>query len=207
MKQKNFLSILLIVSTLLLLNCQTISGILATETPTVTATATTTPTQTPKPTATRRPSLTPTPEAGRYTSPDGSFSFVMPEGWEVTQEDNTIIKISGPEVNNFNPNLVASQTEGEMMLEWWSATFQDDIIANLEGYSLISEDFIQTDSGETCFRWELKSTRQGKTFHHIFYMYESGDWKLIIAYTRLEKAGAEDDVMIEASMRSVIYER
>jgi hypothetical protein len=206
-KQKNIVSILIIIGVLLSTNCQSISGILATETPTITATATATATQTPRPTATRRPSPTPTPEAGRYTSPDGFFSFVMPEGWEVTREDNDIIQISGPEVNNFNPNLVASQVEGMFMLEGWSAMFQDEIMDSLEGYSLISEDFIQTDTGETCFRWEFKTTRQGKAFHHIFYMYESGDWKLVIAYTRLEKAGTEEDAMIEASMRSVIYER
>ena len=49
-----------------------------------------------------------------------------------------------------------------MMLEWWSAIFQGDIIDNLDGYSQISEDFIQTDTGYTCFRWEFTSTRQGR---------------------------------------------
>jgi hypothetical protein len=205
MKQKNILSILFIISILLSTNCQVMSGILATETPTITATTTATPTLTPRPTPTRRPSLTPTPEAGRYTNPDGSFSFIMPEDWEIEDEGDEYTVIRGPAKGGFQPTLLIARISDPMMLELWTASVQDDTIAMMKGYSQISEEFIESDDGDTFFRWEFTATQNGSKYHFTFYMYDPGTWKLVISYMRLEKAGAEDDAMIDASMRSVLY--
>ena len=205
MKQKNILSIPFIIGILISTNCQSISGILATETPTVTATATATATQTPRPTPTRRPSLTPTPEAGRYTSPDGSFSFVMPEDWEIEDEGDEYSVIRGPAKGGFQPTLIIARISDPMMLELWTASAQDDTISVMKGYSQISEDFLETDAGETYFRWEFTATQNGSKYHFVFYMYDAGSWKLVISYMRLDRAGAEDDALVDAAMRSVLY--
>ena len=205
MRQKNFLSILLIISSLLLINCQSISAILATETPTITATATVTPTQTPRPTPTRRPSLTPTPEAGRYTNPDGSYSLVMPEGWEVTNEEGDYSLIRGPARAGFQPSLIIGKITDSATLETWAAEIQDETIGMMKGYSQISEDFIETDAGDSCFRWEFTANQNGVKYHFIFYLFDPGSWKIVITYMRLEKAGEEDDALVDASMRSVLY--
>jgi hypothetical protein len=205
MKQKNFLSFLFIISILLSTNCQVMSGIMATETPTITATTTATPTLTPRPTPTRRPSLTPTPEAGRYTSPDGSYSFFMPEDWDLEDEGDEYTLIRGPAHAGFQPTLIIAKISDSMMLELWTASVQDETISIMQGYSLISEDFIETDDGETFLRWEFTATQNGSKFHFVFYMYDPGSWKLVMTYMRLEKAGGEDDAMIDASARSVLY--
>ena len=143
----------------------------------------------------------------RFTSVDGSYSFVMADGWKVTEENDSMLRVTGPERGGFFPNFVVSQTEDFMMLEFWSATFQDDIKANLGVTTQISEDFITTNAGETCFRWEFKANREGIEYHHIFYMYESGDWKLVVGYTRLENAGEDQDASIDEVMRTVLYSR
>jgi hypothetical protein len=38
-------------------------------------------------------------------------------------------------------------------------------------------------------------------------MYESGDWKIVFGYTRLENAGEDQDAPIDATMRTVQYQR
>ena len=162
-------------------------------------------TPTPRPTAT--PTIMPTEPGDRFTSMDGSFSFVMADGWKVIEENDNLLRVTGPERGGFYPNFVVSQTKDVMMLEWWSATFQDDIKANLGITTQLSEDFIKTDTGETCFRWEFKAIREGIEYHHIFYMYESGDWKMVIGYTRLENAGEDQDAPIDAAMLTVLYSR
>ena len=199
MKQLNLYFILFIIICLILACNQSGTGSTSTSVPpTVVA-------PTPKPTSTPTPN--PTPDETRFTSPDGYYSFIMPEGWELTENDNGFIRISGPSGKKYTPNLVASQTEDLMMLELWSAIFQDAILKNLGDAALISEDFIDTDEGKLYFRWEFQAEQQGDRYHHIFYMYGSGDWKLVIAYTRLENEGAEYDVLIDAAMRSVQYNR
>ncbi len=80
-----------------------------TETPTIpptatkppTATATSTPTQTLTPTPTLTPTITPTPTRTPFPSPtplpegffssDLGFSLILPQSWEVTSEDDTMV--------------------------------------------------------------------------------------------------------------------
>lgn len=168
---------------------------------------TTTPHLTPTPRPISTPTSMPTESGERFTSMDSSYSFVMPTGWTVIEENDNLLRVTGPERGGFSPNFVVSQTKDVMMLEWWSATFQDDIKANLGVTTQISEDFIKTDAGETCFRWEFNAIREGIGYHHIFYMYESGDWKIVFGYTRLENAGEDQDAPIDATMRTVQYQR
>ena len=159
-------------------------------------------------------STTPQPEPAkvglsgeRFTSPDGYYSFTLPDEWELTEEASGFVRISAPSSDGYVPNLVTSQAEGKTVLEFWSATFQDAIIPTMEGYSLISEEFFHTDSEDIYFRWESTSTQLGLMYHHVFYTFESGAWKLVILYTRLEDAGAEWDDAVDASMRSVLFSR
>lgn len=205
MKQKNFLSIFFIISSLLLINCQSISGILATETPTVTATATTTPTQTPRPTPTRRPSLTPTPDAGRFTNSDGSYSFLLPDGWNLDDETDDYALFIGPTRNGIESTLVVGKVTDSTMFEMWTAHVQDDTTELLQSYTLISEDFLETDAGESYFRWEFTARQQGVKLHFVFYMYDTGTWKLVLTYMRLDTASDKDDALIDKTARSVLY--
>jgi predicted secreted protein len=143
----------------------------------------------------------------RYISSDGSWSINLPEGWALNTEDTVYTTISGPGEVGSQPQLMVKQEWSEIVLELWAAAFQQDILASWEGYSRISEDYLQTDAGETCFRWEFNSTHQNALFHHIVYLFESGDWKLVMIYSRFEDIGAEQDASIDAAMRSVQYQR
>jgi len=37
--------------------------------------------------------------------------------------------------------------------------------------------------------------------------YESGNWKLVITYTRPNNAGSENDPMVDAAMQTLRFER
>lgn|GEM_PF-5770460 len=205
MKQKNILSMLFIVGILLSTNCQTISRLMATETPTVTATVTTTPTQTPRPTPTRRPSLTPTPDAGRFTSSDGSYSFLLPDDWDLDDETDDYALFKGPTRNGIEATLVVGKITDSTMFEMWTAQVQDETTALLQGYKQISEDFLETDAGEAYFRWEFTARQQGVKLHFVFYMYDPGTWKLVLTYMRLDSGSNKDDAPIDDTARSVLY--
>jgi len=159
-------------------------------------------------------STTPQPEPAqvglsgeRFTSSDGFYSFLLPDEWELSEETSGFVRISAPTSDGYAPNLVTSQAEDRTVLEFWAITFRDAIITTMEGYSQISEDFLKSDAREMFYRWEATSTQQGLNYHHVFYLFESDAWKLVILYTRLEDAGAEWDDAVDASMRSVLFSR
>ena len=205
MRQKNCFSILFIVSSLLLINCQSISGILATVDPNDHGhgdnhTHADTQTHTDAP-----PQPDPHPGSGAVHQPGWLFSFVMPEDWEIEDEGDEYSVIRGPAKAGFQPTLIIAMISDPTMLELWTASAQDDTISVMKGYSQISEDFLETDAGETFFRWEFTATQNGSKYHFIFYMYDAGSWKLVISYMRLDRAGAEDDALVDAATRSVLY--
>ena len=80
-------------------------------------------------------------------------------------------------------------------------------IAEQENLTTISEDFLVTSEGKDYFRWEFTYTQLGKKVHQVVYFFESGDWTLIIAYTRLADQASEYDALVEESMKTVRYER
>jgi hypothetical protein len=186
-----------------------------TATPTATATATHTPTVTPTPTQTATPTttptITPTPtetrDPNRYYTPDNSFSLVPPDNWQEKEVGLKYPALMGPVVGKVNLNLVFAEESSTFMLAFYSALLQDSVKKVIPNLTQISEDFLTTDEGKEYFRWAITDTQNNIQFHQVFYMYESGDWKLTITYTRSISAGAEYDAAVDAAMKTVLFTR
>ena len=188
-----------------------------TTTPTATVTDTPTPTPTDTPTPTQTYTATPTPtwtatptqttEPNRYTATDGSFSFIPPQGWQPVEFGLAYPAFIGPTLGNFALNLVFMQESSPWPLAMYTAFLQDSVIAIFADYTQISEDFLNTIEGREFFSWEITNTQQGRLFHQVLYCFESGDWKLVITYTRLDNQGAEYDEIVDEAMRTVRFTR
>jgi hypothetical protein len=119
----------------------------------------------------------------------------------------TYSALLGPKVGDFAVNLVFIQEESPFPVAFYSAVVQDSLIGGLQDPKQIQEDFLLTDEGKDYFRWEITHVQQGVTYHQVLYFFESGDWKLVITYTRLNDQGAENDALVEAAMKTVRYRR
>ena len=188
-----------------------------TNTPTQTATATLTPmpSETSTPTPTETPSQTPTntqtptstPDPSRYYAPDNSFSLVAPEGWDPEEIGMAYPALVGPNVGEFTVNMLFVQEESPFPMAMYAAFVQDAVVESFQDLNQISEEFLFTDEGKDYFRWEVTNIQQGKTYRQVFYFFESGDWKLVVTYTRPSNTGAENDELVEESMKTVQYKR
>jgi hypothetical protein len=186
-----------------------------TYTPTSTSTLTPTPTETPTPTVTSTPTQTPTitptatntPDPNRYYSPDQSYSFVALEGWEPVNIGLAEPALLGPKVGEFTVNLVFIQEESPFPVAFYAAQVQDSLAESLKNYVQVSEDYLTTVEGKEYFRWEFINTQQGTSFQQVLYFYESGDWKLVVTYTRPKDQGAENDALVDESMNTMQYTR
>lgn len=197
---------MLVIISVVLTGCQVAPSAAASPTLSATPTVAQPPGNTPRPSATVKPNEISLGDDERFASPDGTFSFPLPEGWEFISQGDGFFRFSGPGSGSNAPSLVISQMQDQWPFEMWTAMFQDDIAESLNEVDRSSEDFLATEDGQTYFRWEFSAVREGNTYHHIFYMYGSGDWKLVFGYTRPEKSGVENDTAIDTAMQAVIYE-
>ena len=195
-----------------------------TETPTPTATATATatstaiPTETPTPTwtatktkpSTKTATPTQTHDPNRYYAPDDSYSLIPPVGWTPADMGLDYPGLIGPTVGNFNLNLrFIRENTASFKLAYevfaYAAFVQESLKEKLQDLSQISEDFLTTDEGKDYFRWEFTDTQEDVIYHHVFYFYASGDWKLVINYTRPRNQGSEYDTEVDDAMKTVRF--
>lgn len=113
----------------------------------------------------------------------------------------------GPSVGGFTPNLVIVQEEVNFPMAFYSAVIQDSFAEIFQDLTSIREDFLSTEEGKDYFRWEVTNVQQGELLRQIFYFFESGDWKLMVTFTRPNNAGAAYDELIDEVMQTVKYER
>jgi len=113
----------------------------------------------------------------------------------------------GPQLGTTMLTLNFYQEEVEFPLAFYTAIFQDSFSQEIADFDTISEEFLATSEGLEYFRWEFEAIIDGKSVHHIFCFFESGDWKLIISYTRLRSLGAEYDALVDEAMQTVRFER
>jgi hypothetical protein len=168
-----------------------------TSTPTLTPTATKTPTSTPSPTSTQDPN--------RYYPPDNSFSLVIPAGFQTSDIGLKYPALIGPQVGNINQNMVFTPDTSPMPLAFYSATVQDSVTGSIPNVNSIKEEFLETSSGIQFFYWIIEDTQQGVKVRQIFYIFENGDWKLNIIYTRQPGEAPEQDALIDASIDTIQF--
>jgi hypothetical protein len=170
-------------------------------TPTQTSTPTRTPTQTASPTSTSSP--TPTNDPDRYYPPDNSFSILAPEGWQSIDVGLDYPGLLGPQIGGIYQNLVFITDTSPFPLAFYVATMQDSITTTIEDITSISEDFLTTSRGMDYFRWITENAQQGTRMRQTFYMFENGDWKLTIVYTRQSGEAPEQDAYINGIIDTI----
>jgi len=173
-------------------------------TPTTTPTPTLTPTATASPTSTSSP--TPTQDPNRYYPPDNSFSILIPEGWQTVDLGIEYPALLGPQVAGISQNMVFVSETYDFPLAFYTALLQDKIITNLESLTSISEDFLATSSGIDYFHWVTERTEQSTRLRQIYYIFENGDFKLTIIFTRQSGEAAEQDAIIDGIIDTISFE-
>jgi GxxExxY protein len=180
-----------------------------TPTPTLTSTPTETPTPTGTATATESPTKTsastPTPDPNRYYAPDNSYSLIPPGGWQPAEVGLEYPGLMGPKVGSFTVSLIFIRDKSAFELFFYAATIQGALEESLQDLSQVSEDYLKTDDGKDYFRWEVTDTQKGASYHQIFYFFSSGDWKLVVTYTRPNSQGAEYDALADQAMKSLRF--
>jgi hypothetical protein len=176
----------------------------ATNTPTFTPspTPTNTPTPTLSPTATSSPKSTQDPN--RYSPPDNSFSIMLPEGWQSVDLGMEYPGLLGPRVEGIFQNLVFVYEASTFPLAFYAAVVQDNVSSTLKEFSSLSEDFLTTSSGTDYFHWVTENSQQDTRVRQVFYMFEKGDWKLTIIYTRQPGEAPEQDAIIDGIMDTIV---
>ena len=113
----------------------------------------------------------------------------------------------GPKAGNIDINLVFVQEKSAFPVYFFAAQVQDSLKEKFKNLIQISEDYLTTADGKDYFRWEVTDIQQGVTYYQVFYFFESGDWKLVITYTRPKGQGSQYDAPVDDSMMTVRFTR
>ena len=104
-----------------------------------------------------------------------------------------------------NQNLVFTPDTSPFPLAFYAATVQDSVTSSISNVNSINEEFLETSSGIEYFHWVIEDTQQGVRIRQIFYIFENGDWKLNIIYTRQPGEAPEQDALIDASIDTIQF--
>lgn len=178
-----------------------------TSTPTTTPTATPTLTSTPSPT--RTPTATPTATAthdpNRFYAADGKFSMALPKGWVTEDVGMEYPALFAGGNTKDAPNIIFFTSTSGFPVAFMAASFQDDLKGKLDNLTTVSEDFLTTAEGKDYMRWEANYSQNGTPLHSIFYFLENGDWKLVVAYSRLRDQDSENDALVDEAVNGIRF--
>jgi len=176
-----------------------------TPTPTPTLTPTVTPTPTLTPTATNTP--TPTRDPNRYYAVDGSFSMMTPAGFETHDYGLKYLGLVGPKAGKGNVNLIfAGETNDISAIEYASALLEvfKAVDPNM---TLISNESMTTPGGVEYIRMAVEYTASGVLVQQILYIFQLGDTKYSIIYTRPSDAGVEYDAIVDEAVNTFQFDK
>ena len=142
-----------------------------------------------------------------YYADDLTFSFIPPEDWEPLDIGLEYPALFGPTIDEFNLNLIMVEEQPGFPMAFYTALVQDNYVSIFPDLTTISEEFLFTNEGKDYFRWEVTLTQEGVKIRQIFYFFESGDWTLMIAYTRPADQGSEFDAQVDEAMLTVRFTR
>jgi len=139
--------------------------------------------------------------------PANAYSLIPPTGWDVIQVEGQEPALIGPYIADCqcSVNLRFLQDSSPFPVAMYAATIQDTLKADLPDLTQLGEDFGKTAAGLEYFRWEFKSTQNGKVIHQIIYFFESGERKLIVIYSRPQSYASENDALIEQSLQNLRF--
>lgn len=159
---------------------------------------------TPTPADTPTPPATPTENPDRHFEPAGGFSYIPPEGWEITEPSSaTAYKVARSQSGEaFAANLTLIDEEFAGSLEEYVSLSLGNMGDFFEGLQEISRDTFELDEGSPGVRVATENVQSSLALHQIFYFFDLGSKKLVITCTRLSESGEEVDAVCDASVRT-----
>lgn len=146
----------------------------------------------------------PQEESGRYHAADGSFSYVPPPGWELTDFPGMKYRMAmGPRANDFtsNINVVDEARPGpledavEVSLQQLRAAFRD--------YRLLERGEFETRSGERAVKIVGEARiESGQLVRFIQFLFDAGNRKLVATCSTLAEGAAPVEALCDEAMRS-----
>lgn len=171
--------------------------------PTIAPTATPQPTPIP-PTATTQPTEV-VLEGERYYEPEGGFSYIIPDGWEIFEIPG--LKYLGLTESNpkglFPSNVVFADERYDGSLEDYVDLALTNVQQIYPDMEILSIDKVDTDSGISGISVVVTNEVNSLQMVQVLFMFDIGERILVITYTSAIDAGTENIIAIGDVIRSL----
>jgi hypothetical protein len=133
----------------------------------------------PTPTGTPAPPVAPTDDPNRHYEPEGGFSYIPPEGWEIAEPSAaTAYKIARSQSGDtFAANLTLIDEAFTGSLEEYVSLSMDNMVHFFEGLQELGRETFPLEGGDAGIRVATENVQSGLALHQIFYFFDLGDKK------------------------------
>jgi len=134
----------------------------------------------------------------RHVEPEGGFSFIPPDGWEMRSVPGRKFKAAiGPPTAGFTPNIVVSD-------ELWPGSLDDYIKAGIEvmlqkqpNVKVVKKGDFTTSEGLRGVRITLDNFGKDTTRRQTMYTFARGETKFIVTFTTVAEGSEAFDPVFE----------
>jgi hypothetical protein len=135
----------------------------------------------------------------------GTFSYVPPNGWTVTEFPGLKFQISrGAPVKGFAPNIVVADEAYKRSLD----DYAKDNLANLQkvfhGLKVLGQNDFTTSDGSRVVKLltERDDDVSKKRLRQVFYFYDAGNKKLVASCSSLAEEAPASDLVCDSAMKT-----
>lgn len=142
-------------------------------------------------------------DPNRNFDEEGGFSFVRPEGWQLTDIPGLDYEGAiGPSSNGFAPNItVVDETFGGTLDEYVEANVET-LQSSFEGFQIVDQGDFRPNEGDNAVRLATESMQQGTRLRQTFYFFDAGSKKFVLTCSRLPSGQEAVDAACDESMET-----
>lgn len=142
-------------------------------------------------------------DPNRHYEEEGGFSFVPPEGWEMTEYPGLKYKIfRGAMENQFAPNINVVDEKYDGSLETYVDGNIETMRNFIDGFNLIEREQLVADDGSRLVKLTTEGEHYQRLLRQYFYFFDGGERKFVVTCSALADGAEIFEPLFDTSVKT-----
>ncbi|UCC79225.1 MAG: hypothetical protein JSW64_13255 [Candidatus Zixiibacteriota bacterium] len=142
-------------------------------------------------------------DPNRHYEEEGGFSFVPPEGWEMSEYPGMKYKIfRGPMENRFAPNINVVNEKYDGSLEAYVDANIETMRNFIDGFNLVGEEQFAAYNGARIIKLTVDGEHFQRSLRQYFYFFGGGGEKYIVTCSALAENAENYEPLFDTSAKT-----
>jgi hypothetical protein len=142
-------------------------------------------------------------DPNRHYEKEGGFSYVPPEGWEMSEYPGMKYKIfRGPMENQFAPNINVIDEKLDGSLKTYVDANIEAMRDFVEGFNLVEREEIVTNEGARSIKLTVDGEHYQRQLRQYFCFFDAGERKYIVTCSALAENAEKYEPLFDKSVKT-----